>query len=146
MMEVHDAAEILLKAVHNDLHGRLEWSKFIEERTLGLNDSAAAELRGTYSRALIVLIDEGLCHKIADTDIIELAQKGIAAKGDYKKFLRKKNTTVLLEKLRRIAPILSFIVVLISFIITMLKKHNAKQAAARPHTVHVREAHSSGRK
>lgn len=145
-MEVHDAAEIVLNEVHKDLHGRLVWSKFVGERSHGLNDTAVAEIHGVYSRALIILIDEGLCHKLPDTDIIELAQKGIAVKGDYKKYLKKKNTTVLLEKLRRIAPILSFIVVLISFIVTMLRKHNAKHAVIKPRIVHAREAKNSGRK
>ena len=133
-MDVHDAAEKILKAVHDDLNGRVYWAEFMENQTHGLTDNAVAEIRGIYNKALIILIDENLCRKVAN-NIIELAQKGIDANGDYRKFLKKKNTTTILEKLRRIAPIASFIIVLISFIIGLLKKNADKHAAQKAKTV-----------
>ncbi|HXP48534.1 MAG TPA: hypothetical protein VN922_01205 [Bacteroidia bacterium] len=133
-MDVHDAAENILKAVHDDLNGRVYWAEFMENQTHGLTDSAVAEVRGIYNKALIILIDENLCRKVGN-NIIELAQKGIDANGDYKKYLKKKNTTTILEKLRRIAPIASFIIVLISFIIGLLKKNADKHAAQKAKTV-----------
>jgi len=129
-MDVHDAAERILRAVHDDVNGRIYWSAFMEGQTSGLTDSAAAEIRGIYNKALIILIDEQLCRKVAN-NIIELAQKGIDANGDYRKFVKKKKTTHTLERLRRIAPIASFIIVLISFIINMIIKKTAEKHAAQ---------------
>jgi len=129
-MDVHEAAQKILKAVHSDINGRLYWTSFIEEQTGGRNDSAAAELRGTFNKALIVLIDEGLCRKVAN-NIVELAQKGIDADGDYTRYFKKKKTTIILEKLRRIAPIASFIIILITFIINFIIKKNTEKHAAQ---------------
>jgi hypothetical protein len=143
-MNVHDAAENILKSVHDDLNGRLYWSEFMEKQLAGYNDAAAAELKGTYNKALIILIDENLCRKVAN-NIIELAQKGIDANGDYKKFAKKKKTANTLERLRRIAPIASFIIVLISFIINfIIKKTAEKHAAQKAKTMQV--APKSGNK
>jgi hypothetical protein len=142
MMEIHDAAEAILKSVHDDINGRLAWSKFLDEKSIGYNDDAAAEIRGVYSKALIVLIDEGLCHKVPDTDIVELATKGIEMHGDYKKFHKKKKTTQVLERLRRIAPIASFIIVLIGFIIGIFKKNSANHAAQKVKAAQMKDARS----
>ncbi|MGP8217227.1 MAG: hypothetical protein ACLQQ4_16780 [Bacteroidia bacterium] len=129
-MDVHGAAEKILKAVHDDLNGRLYWSNFLEEQSAGHSEHEAARLKGTFNKALIILIDENLCRKVAN-NIIELAQKGIEANGDYQKYLKKKKTRTLLEKLRRIAPIASFIIVLISFIINFIIKKTAEKHAAQ---------------
>jgi hypothetical protein len=129
-MDIHDASGIILRMVHEDLEGKLVWSAFIQKQTTGYNDQTANELKGTYYKALIILIDEGLCHKIPNSDIVELAQKGIEAKGDFHKYFKKKKTRNTLEKLRRIAPIVSAIIVIISFIITIVTK-NAKKSAAQ---------------
>jgi len=145
-MEIHDAADIILRTVHADVNGRLVWSKFIDEKSTGFNDDAAAEMRGKYTKALIILIDEGLCHKVADTDTIELATKGIEVKGDYKKFSKKKKTTQVLDRLRRIAPIASFIIVLVTFIIGMMKKNAANHAAQKVKAAQVKDAKSGGKK
>ena len=134
-MDVHDAAERILRAVHDDVNGRIYWSAFMESQTSGLTDSAAAEIRGMYNKALIVLIDEQLCRKVAN-NIIELAQKGIDANGDYRRFVKKKKTAHTLERLRRIAPIASFIIVLISFVINfIIKKNKEKRDAPKAKTV-----------
>jgi hypothetical protein len=145
-MEIHDAAEILLKTIHDDLNGRIVWAKFLDEKSAGYGERGASEIRGSYSRALIVLIDEELCHKVPNSDIIEIAQKGIGIKGDYLKYVKKKKTTVVLEKLRRIAPIASFIIVLVSFIITMMKKNAANKAAKAPTTIKAKDSKSTGKK
>ncbi|HTB06775.1 MAG TPA: hypothetical protein VK806_07460 [Bacteroidia bacterium] len=146
-MDVQDAVEILLKTIHDDLHGRIVWSKFLDEKSDGYGERGASEIRGSYSRALIILIDEKLCNKVPNSDIIEIAQKGIDAKGDYIRYLKKKKTTLTLEKLRRIAPIASFIIVLISFIITMLKKNSANHAAYKPPTtIKAKDTKSTGKK
>lgn len=130
-MDVHDAAEKILRTVHDDVNGRLYWSSFVEQQTSGLTDSAAAEIRGIYNKALIILTDEQMCRKVTN-NIVELAQKGIDANGDYRRYLKKKKTTNTLERLRRIAPIASFIIVLITFIINfIIKKNNEKHAAQR---------------
>lgn len=128
-MDIYDASDKILRRVHYDLEGKLLWSNFIKEETTGYNDEKAYELKGIYARALIILIDEGLCRKTQNGEIVELAHKGIEYKGDFKRYLRKKKTTVLLEKLRRIAPIVSAIIVIITFIITMIKKNATKQKA-----------------
>lgn len=145
-MEIHDAAEILLKTIHDDLNGRIVWSKFLDEKSDGYGERGASEIRGSYSRALIILLDEELCHKVPNSDIIEIAQKGIAANGDYAKYLKKKKTTVVLEKLRRIAPIASFVIVLISFIVTMLKKNAANHAAKAPTAIKAKDSKNTGKK
>jgi hypothetical protein len=145
-MDVHDAAEILLKTIHDDVNGRITWSKLLDEKSDGYEERGASEIRGSYSRALIILTDMELCRKVPNSDIIEIAQKGIDANGDYQKFLKKKKTTVVLEKLRRIAPIASFIIVLISFLITMMKKSAANKAAKAPTTVKAKDTKSTGKK
>lgn len=137
-MEVYEAAQKVLTAVHYDINGRLTWSKFLEQQTIGYNENAAWEIKGTFNKALIVLIDEDLCRRTADNDVIELTQKGIDAEGDFMRHYKKKNTRVFLEKLRRIAPILSFIIVLISFIIGLLKKNANEKAALKAKTQQVK--------
>jgi len=145
-MDVHDAAEILLKTIHDDVNGRVVWSKFLDEKSAGYSERGASEIRGAYARALIILTDEKLCHKVPNSDIVEIAQKGISANGDYQKYLKKTKTTIVLEKLRRIAPIASFIIVLISFIITMMKKNAANKAAKAPTTIKAKDTKSTGKK
>lgn len=134
-MEIHQASEQILKRVHQDLEGKLVWSVFIEEQTTGYNEAMVTELKGIYAKALIILTDEGLCHKVPNTDIVELGQKGIEYKGDYNKFIKKKKTVTTLEKLRRVAPIVSAIIVIISFIITMITR-NAKKASETRKAAH----------
>ena len=129
-MDIYEASDKILRRVHYDLEGKLAWSSFVTEQTTGYNEDKANELKGTYARALIILIDEGLCRKAPGSDIVELAHKGIEFKGDFKKYLRKKKTTNTLDKLRRIAPIVSAIIVIITFIITMMKKNANKEKAA----------------
>ncbi|NNM93842.1 MAG: hypothetical protein HKL88_00075 [Bacteroidia bacterium] len=129
-MNVYDASGIILRKVHSDLEGKLLWNNFVQEQTRGYNEAAANEIRGVYARALIILIDEGLCRKAPGSDVVELAHKGIEYNGDFKKYLKKKKITVLLEKLRRIAPIVSAIIVIITFIITMIKRNADKQKKA----------------
>jgi len=129
-MDIYAASDKILRRVHYDLEGKLVWSSFIAEQTTGYNDDKANELKGIYARALIILIDEGLCRRAPGSDIVELAHKGIEFKGDFKKYLRKKKTTNMLERLRRIAPIISAIIVIITFVITMMKKNANKEKAA----------------
>jgi len=133
-MDIHEASGIILKAVHEDLEGKIVWSDFLAQRTLGYNERAANELKGTYSRALIILSDEGLCRKLPNSDIVQLGQKGIEANGDFRKYFKKKKTVVTLEKIRRIAPIVSAVIVIISFIITMITRNAKKNASPKPQT------------
>ena len=133
-MDIYEACDKILRRVHYDLEGKLVWSEFIKEQITGYNIDTANEIKGTYTRALIILTDEGMCRRLPNTDIVELAQKGIEVKGDFKKYLKKKKTTHTLEKLRRIAPIVSAIIVIISFIITMMKKNANKVAAQKTQT------------
>lgn len=131
-MEVHQAAEILLKAVHDDINGRIYFSDFLTHQTEGYNARASAEIQGVYNKALLILIDAGLCHRGESPDTVELGQKGMETKGNYRKYLKKKNTASFLEKARRIAPILSFIFVLAGFYLTYLKKQsNERKAKAK---------------
>jgi hypothetical protein len=131
-MEVNEAAEILLKAVHDDINGRIVFSDFLTHQTQGYDERIKVQLTGIYNKALLVLLDEGLCHRGVSADIIELGQKGIDCKGNYKKYLKKKNTRNFLEKTRRILPIISFVLFLIGFYITYLKKtSNARKVKAR---------------
>lgn len=130
-MDIKEASGIILKTVHESIEGSIVWSEFLQSRTSGYNEQAATQLKATYSRALIILMDEGLCHKVPNTDIIELGQKGIEYKGDYNKFIKKKKTVTTLEKLRRIAPIVSAIIVIISFIITIITRNAKKASEAR---------------
>lgn len=130
-MEVYQAAEILLKAVHDDMNGSILFSDFLAHQTKGYDDRTSVELQGIYNKALLVLIDEGLCHRGSPADVIELGQKGIACKGNYKKYLKKKNTATFLEKARRIAPILSFVFVVIGFYITYIKKKHINERNMR---------------
>lgn len=129
-MDVHDAAEKILQTVHDDINGRLYWSSFVEQQISGLTDAAAAEIRGIYNKALIILTEEQLCRKVTN-NVIELAQKGIDANGDYRRYIKKKKTTHTLERLRRIAPIASFIIVLLTFIINFIIKKTAEKHAAQ---------------
>jgi len=146
-MEVYEAAQKVLVAVHYDINGRLDWSKYLEQQTVGYNENAANEIKGTFNKALIVLIDEDLCRRTADSNIIELTQKGIDAGGDFKKHYKKKSTRVFLEKVRRVAPILSFIIVLISFIIGLLKKNASDKAKLKAKTTQTtKDTKSSGKK
>jgi hypothetical protein len=139
-MDIHEASGIILRTVHEDLEGKLYWSAFLQKKTMGYGDQAANEIRGTYSKALIILIDEGLCKKLPGTDIVELGQKGIEANGDFRKYLKKKKTIVTLEKIRRVAPIVSMVIVIISFIITMITRNAKKNAAPqKPTTTHNKE-------
>jgi hypothetical protein len=131
-MEVYQAAEILLKAVHDDINGRIIFSGFLQHQTQGYDERTKVQLMGIYNKALLLLIDEGLCHRGISADIIELGQKGIDSKGNYKKFVKKKKTRNFLEKTRRILPIISFVLFLIGFYITYLKKtSNARKVKAR---------------
>lgn len=131
-MEVHQAAEILLKAVHDDINGRIFFSDFLNNQTEGYDSHTTVEIQGIYHKALLVLIDEGLCHRGRGNDIIELGQKGVDCRGDYKKYLKKKNTRNFLEKTRRILPIFSFVFVVLGFYLTYLKKtSNDKKAKAK---------------
>jgi hypothetical protein len=147
-MEVHEAADILLKAVHDDLNGRIVFSHFLAHQTQGYDDRTSAEIMGIYNKALLVLIDEGLCHRGADGDIIELGQKGVDSRGNYRKYLKKKHTRNFLEKTRRILPIFSFVFVVLGFYITYMKKTSnerkakAKIAQSRKDSI----LHSKGRK
>jgi hypothetical protein len=129
-MEILTASEIILRMVHDDLEGKLVWSAFLKQQTQGYNDRAAIELKGVYSKALIILIDEDLVHKDLNSDIVQLSKKGIEASGDFRRYIKKKKTTNTLEKLRRIAPIVSAIIVIISFIITIMKKNADNKKAA----------------
>jgi hypothetical protein len=147
-MEVHQAAEILLKAVHDDINGRIYFSDFLANQTEGYSEPVAVEIQGIYNKALLVLIDEGLCHRGAGGDIIELGQKGVDSKGNYKRFLKKKKTTQGLEKTRRILPIFTFLLAAIGFYITYMKttsnsrKEKAKIIQARKDSI----ARSRGRR
>lgn len=147
-MEVYEAAEILLKAVHDDINGRIVFSEFLAHQTKGYDARTTVELMGIYNKALLVLIDEGLCHRGMSPDIIELGQKGVDSRGNYKKHVRKRNTRNFLEKTRRILPIFSFVFVVLGFYITYIKKtSNARKAKAR--TSQIRKdsiMHSRGRK
>ena len=131
-MDIHEASGIILRTVHEDLEGKILWSDFISKKTVGYNEQAAAELKGVYSRALFILIDEGLCHKEESTGIVRLGHKGIEANGDFRKYFKKKKTTVTLEKLRRILPIVSAIIVILTTIITFLTKNSKKNATNPP--------------
>jgi hypothetical protein len=147
-MEVYEAAEILLKAVHDDINGTIVFSEFVAHQTKGLDDISSAELYGIYNKALLVLIDEGLVNRGAKPDIIELAQKGIDCKGDYRKYLKKRNTRNFLEKTRRILPIPSFIFVVLGFYLTYLKKTSNDRKAKENVAQHRKDsmAHSRGRR
>lgn len=147
-MEVHQAAEIILKAVHDDINGRIDFSGFLANQTQGYSEHTTIEIKGIYNKALLVLIDEGLCHRGPGADIIELGQKGLDFKGNYKRYLKKKKTTLGLEKTRRILPIFTFLLAAIGFYITYVKttsnsrKEKAKMAQMRKDSI----AHSKGRK
>jgi hypothetical protein len=147
-MEVNDAAEILLKACHDDMNGRIIFSDFLENQTEGMDSYTSARVRGIYNKALLVLTDEGLCHRISGSDVVEIGQKGIAHKGDYRKHLKKRKTVQILDRARRIAPILSFVIVLVSFIITIMKKNsNTQKARAKAEMVKKDSLkHSKGRR
>lgn len=131
-MDVHQAAEILLKAVHDDINGRIVFSDFLANQTEGYDHHTAVELQGIYNKALLVLIDEGLSHRSTDPNIIELGQKGVDCRGDYKRYLKKKKTTLGLEKIRRILPIFTFLIAVVGFYITYMKTtSNSRKAKAK---------------
>jgi len=148
-MEVNQAADILLKAVHDDINGSIVFSDFVAHQTQGYNDRTAVELQGIYNKALLVLIDEGLCHRGVNPDVIELGQKGIDCKGDYKRHVKKRDTRNLLEKIRRILPIFSFVFVVVGFYITYIKKKtNDERKIKATMAQHRKDSilHSRGRK
>ncbi len=130
-MEVHHAAEIILKAVHDDINGRIVFSDFLANQTDGYDTKTSVEIQGIYNKALLVLMDEGLCHRGTNPDIIELGQKGVDYKGDYRKYLKKKKTTLGLEKTRRILPIFTFLLAAIGFYITYIKTSNNRKEKAK---------------
>ncbi len=131
-MEVHQAAEIILKAVHDDINGRIDFLDFLANQTEGYSEYTAIEIQGIYNKALLVLMDEGLCHRGVNPNIIELGQKGVDSKGNYKKYLKKKKTTLGLEKTRRILPIFTFLLAAIGFYITYMKTtSNSRKAKAK---------------
>lgn len=128
-MEVYQAAEILLRAIHDDLNGSIVFSDFVAHQVKGYDTRTSVEIQGIYNKALLILIDEGLCHRSGiSADIIELGQKGIDCKGNYKRHVKKRDTRNFLEKTRRILPIFSFVFVVIGFYITYIKKkHNTER-------------------
>ena len=147
-MEVHEAAEILLKAVHDDINGRINFSDFLAHQTQGYDDRTTVELMGIYNKALLVLMDEGLCHRGVAADIIELGQKGVDSRGNYRKFLKKKHTRNFLERTRRILPIFSFFFVVMGFYFTYMKKTSNERKAKANIAQHRKDsiAHSKARK
>jgi hypothetical protein len=128
-MTIHEASALILKTVHDSVEGSISWADFLRSRTMGYNEQAANEVRGTFTRALFILIDEGLCQKPQNSDSVRLTNKAIEYSGDFETYFKKKKTRVTLEKLRRIAPIISAIIVIISFIITMVTRNAKKNAA-----------------
>ena len=126
-MEVYQAAEIILKAVHDDMNGSIVFSDFLAHQTQGYTPHTTVELQGIYNKALLVLIDEGLCHRGVSPDIIELGQKGIDSKGNFRKYVKKRDTRNFLEKTRRILPIFSFVFVVAGFYITYIKKKDINE-------------------
>jgi hypothetical protein len=131
-MKVYQAAEILLKAVHDDVNASISFSDFVSHQTKGYDDRTMLELQTIYKKALLVLIDEGVCHRGFNADTIELGQKGMDTQGDFKKYLRKRNIRNLLEKIRRILPIPSFIFVVLGFYFTYIKtKKTSDERKAR---------------
>jgi len=147
-MEVYQAAEIILKAIHDDINGTIVFSDFVAHQTKGLDDINSAELYGIYNKALLVLIDEGLCNRGTHPNIIELGQKGIDCKGDYRKYIKKRNTRNFLEKTRRILPIPSFIFVVMGFYFTYMKKTSNERKNKANIAQHRKDSilHSRGRK
>ncbi|HTB33018.1 MAG TPA: hypothetical protein VK808_13395 [Bacteroidia bacterium] len=148
-MEVHEAAEILLKAVHDDINGRIVFSDFLDHQTQGYDERTSAEIIGIYNKALLVLNDEGLSHRGPGADIIELGQKGVDCRGDYKKYLKKKHTRNFLEKTRRILPIFTFVIAATGFYLTYLKKtSNERKLKAATIAQHKKDsiAHSKNKR
>jgi len=148
-MEVYEAAEILLKAIHDDINGTIVFSDFLAYQTQGYDARTAVELTGIYNKALLILIDEGLCHRGVGADIIELGQKGLEHKGNYRKYIKQRDTRNLLEKIRRILPIFSFIFVVLGFYITYIKKKNNNEQKIKAKIVEHRKdsiSHSRGRR
>jgi len=147
-MQVNEAAEILLKAVHDDINGRIVFSDFLAHQIQGYDDRTSVEIIGLYNKALLVLIDEGLSHRGPGADIIELGQKGIEYKGDYKKYIKKKYTRNFLEKTRRILPIFSFFFVVLGFYFTYMKKTSNERKAKANIAQHRKDsiARSKGRR
>lgn len=130
-MQVYQAAEIILKAVHDDINGSILFSDFLSHQIQGYDDRTKIELQGIYNKALLILLDEGLCHRGVSADIIELGQKGIDCGGNYKKYIKKRDTRNFLEKTRRILPIFSFVFVAAGFYITYIKKKNNNERKAK---------------
>jgi len=121
-MEVYQAAEIILRAVHDDMNGSIVFSDFLAHQVKGYDERTSVELQGIYNKALLILIDEGLCHRGTSPDIIELGQKGMDSKGNFRKYVKKRDTRNFLEKTRRILPIFSFFFVVLGFYFTYIKK------------------------
>jgi hypothetical protein len=135
-MEVNQAAEIILRAVHDDMNGSIVFSQFLAHQTKGYDARTSVEIQGIYNKALLVLLDEGLCHRGISADIIELGQKGIDCKGNYRRHIKKRDTRNFLEKTRRILPIFSFVFVVLGFYITYIKKksnNERKKATIEQH-------------
>jgi len=130
-MEVNQAAEIILRAVHDDINGSIIFSDFVAHQIQGYDSRTVVDLQGIYKKALLVLIDEGLCHRGMTADIIELGQKGIDCDGNYLKYVKKRDARNLLEKIRRILPIFTFALAAVGFYITYMKKtsNDRKQKA-----------------
>jgi preprotein translocase subunit SecG len=125
------------------------FSDFVAHQIKGYDDHTKVDLQGIYKKALLVLIDEGLCHRGMTADVIELGQKGIDCKGDYKRYVKKRNTRNLLEKIRRILPIFSFIFVVLGFYITYIKKKTNDERKIKANMAqHKKDSilHSRGRK
>lgn len=143
-MEVTQAAEIILRAVHDDMNGSIVFSDFLAHQTQGYDARTSVEIQGIYHKALLILLDEGLCHRGVLADIIELGQKGIDCKGNYRKHIKKRDTRNFLEKTRRILPIFSFVFVAIGFYITYIKKKNIierRRATVEKHRRDSAQAH-----
>lgn len=148
-MEVNQAAEIILRAVHDDINGSIIFSDFLAHQIKGYDDHTAVEIQGIYNKALLVLIDEGLCHRGVQGDIIELGQKGIDCKGNYKKHAKKRDTRNFLEKTRRILPIFTFVIAVLGFYITYIKKKTNEERKVKATLAEHRKdsiLHSKGRK
>jgi hypothetical protein len=148
-MEVNTAAEIVLRAVHDDINGSIVFSEFVAHQIQGYDSRTTVDLQGIYKKALLVLIDEGLCHRGMTADIIELGQKGIDCDGNYRKYVKKRDARNLLERIRRILPIFTFALAAIGFYITYMKKtsnERQKKAKVEQHKKDSIAQHNRGRR
>lgn len=139
-MEVTQAAEIILRAVHDDINGSIIFSDFLAHQTKGYDARTSVEIQGIYNKALLVLLDEGLCHRGVSADIIELGQKGIDCNGNYRRHIKKRDTRNFLERTRRILPIFSFVFVVLGFYITYIKKKNNTERRKATVELHKRDS------